>query len=69
MKLTFAKDEETQTIEELWISLAKLSANIVEDNKHSNYSGEYPIWVRQIQLVGITALVKCIEETHAKEQQ
>lgn len=64
MQLNFKKDEDSQIIEELWISLAKISSNIVNDNTHLNYEGEYPIKIRKIQLTSIKALVNAIEQTH-----
>jgi hypothetical protein len=63
MKLDYAKDSETQTIEELWVSLSKLSARIVEDN---TFSEDYPLEVRTIQLISIKALLRAIEETHIR---
>lgn len=60
--LSSSKDNDTQTIEELWISIAKLAAHVVEDNKL--YNGSYPLRVREQQLVSIKALVNVIQETH-----
>lgn len=58
VKLT-DKNTNKQSIEELWVSIAKLSAHVVEDNelcKHRK-NVEYPISVREHQLDSLQALL------------
>lgn len=58
--------QDTQTIKDLWISLSKLSQHIVEDNTLSEQQGcEYPVGVREMQLVSLKALLKAINNTHS----
>jgi hypothetical protein len=62
--LDFKKDEDTQTLGELYKSLHKLSEHIVDDNIGGyKPDGQFPFMMRKIQLESIKALVSCIEET------
>lgn len=53
-----------QSIGELWESIAKLSAHIVEDNK--KYGGKYPMSIRRSQLATVKALVKELDSHSMK---
>lgn len=54
-----------RSIEELWEDLAKLSQHIVDDNNlMKERNEEYPLRIRQMQLVSIKALVDAIEIKH-----
>lgn len=54
-------DTNTQTVAELWESVAKLAAGRVADNKLCD---SYPINVRQAQLMSLKGLVQRLEQTH-----
>lgn len=54
--------EGMQTLEELWISLGKISSHVVEDN--GKCDGEYPVTVRKLQMVSIRTLIDAIEAHH-----
>lgn len=60
-KLTDA-NEGMQSIKELWESVAKLSKHVVEDNE--KYDGEYPVSVREMQMVTLKALIRELETHH-----
>ncbi len=52
-------------VEELWEELAKLSQHIVDDNNlMKERNEEYPLRIRQMQLVSIRALVDALEIKH-----
>lgn len=59
-KLNFKLDEETQSVKELWHSLADVVTGRVRDNE----DGNYPILMRIQQLVSIQALVTALFESH-----
>lgn len=59
--LTFSIDANTQTIEELWKSVADLSTRRVADNALCRH---YPLSVRVGQLNTIKCLIQTIEKTH-----
>jgi len=61
-KLTDRVDENTQSIGELWESLAKFTQRRAEDNK--NYFGDYPLSVRRAQMPTLKSLVAAIEKFH-----
>jgi hypothetical protein len=61
-KLTDRVNNDTQSIEELWESLAKLSQNITKDNQR--YNGEYPISIRERQMITLDSLVNAIKGFH-----
>lgn len=56
-------DEDTQSLGELWSSLAKLSAGRAHDN---NVTQEYPLDIRKRQIEGILLLANTIKKTHEK---
>lgn len=62
--LNYSIDSSTQTIEELWESLAKFAQSRAKDNL--KYDGCYPLEIREIQLPGLKSLVEAIEITHQK---
>lgn len=67
IKLSFKVNDDMQTIEQLWESVANLANRRVEDNK---LMGEYPLSVRQLQVAGLKSLAQAIEDTHkAMEEQ
>lgn len=60
--MDFAIDNDTQSIKELWESVAKMGSHVVNDNIKSD--GDYPLSVREIQLTSLKTLVTAIEKTH-----
>jgi len=62
--LTDKVNEDMQSIEELWKSLAFFCNNRVVDN--IKYDGVYPISAREMQMPTLKALVEAIEEFHTK---
>jgi hypothetical protein len=62
--LNYSLNSSTQTIDELWKSIAAFAVARVADN--SKYNGHYPIDIRELQLPALKSLVEVIELTHQK---
>lgn len=56
-----------QSLEELWISLAKITQHIVDDNAKCNKL--YPTQTRAQQMVHINALIKAIKHHHTGDKK
>lgn len=63
---SFSVDSDTQTVSELWQSIAKLSQGRVEDN---NKSESYPLSTRIRQIDDIKNLVVALEKSHLAMQK
>lgn len=63
MKITDRLNQDTQTIGELWESLATFCNNRIEDNKRNE---QYPLDTRISQMAHLQSLVNAIYATHDK---
>jgi len=61
MKVSQRRNKDTQSIEELWESIANLSSHVVDDN--SLCDEHYPKAVREIQLLSLKTIILEIEKT------
>lgn len=63
--LKLRKDKDTQTFEELFVSISKLSTHVVNDNKLSiEADAEFPMDIRYNQIQSLSVLVKALKETY-----
>lgn len=65
--MDFAIDNDTQSIKELWESVAKMGSHVVNDNIKSD--GDYPLSVRKMQLASLKTLVSTLEMSHTAIEQ
>lgn len=57
--------KDTQTFEELFVSISKLSTHVVNDNKLSiEADAEFPMDIRYNQIQSLSVLVKTLKETY-----
>ena len=61
VSMNYRLDDNTQTVGELWESIAKLAAGSVADNKVCD---NYPFRIRQSQLESLKELVKSLDDSH-----
>lgn len=62
----FKLDNDHQSIEELWSSLSTIVSGRVADNRlTADSGGDYPLTIREKQLMTIETMVTVMKETHA----
>lgn len=64
--LDFKRNDNTQTVSELWLSIQKNADRRVSDNE---LSGEYPLDIRDRQLAQLKVLVSELELAHTEAKK